>query len=86
MAMTSPGYDTILTEMSSSFTPDAARGVLTLDFTSAQRDRMHQLAEKARRGELNESEKIEVDNYERIGSLLSILQSRARMALREANS
>jgi hypothetical protein len=43
---------------------------------------MRDLSEKARQGELTADEQREIDNYERVGHYLAILQSKARMALR----
>ncbi len=45
---------------------------------------MHALAEKARQGTLTPEEQQEVDNYERVGHYLAILQSKARIALRDS--
>ncbi len=67
--------------------PAAARGILTLTFGPADRDRMHALAAKARAGSLTPDERAEVEAYSRVGSLLGILKSRARRALkRRANN
>jgi hypothetical protein len=61
--------------------PDAARSILALDFTAADRDRMNQLSAKARGGELTADENEELDNYLRVGDLLAIMQSKARRSL-----
>ena len=45
---------------------------------------MRMLAEKARAGTLSAEEREEADSFERISSLLGILQSRARVTLRNA--
>lgn len=82
MDTASISYDTIFSELESDFTPQAAEGVLSLDFSQRQRDRMDELAAKARDGELTDDERSEAESYERAGAILSILQSRARMALR----
>ena len=39
---------------------------------------MHELAEKARAGTLTVEEHVEMDNYERVGHLLSLMKSKAR--------
>jgi hypothetical protein len=60
----------------------AAKGILTLGFSVADKDRMHTLAAKAREGTLTADEQTEVEAYSRVGSLLGILKSKARRALK----
>jgi hypothetical protein len=36
------------------------------------------MSAKARKGTLTEDEQVEIDNYERVGHLLNLLQSKAR--------
>jgi hypothetical protein len=64
----------------------AAKGILTLGFSPADKDRMHTLAAKAREGTLTSDEQAEVEAYSRIGSLLGILKSKARRALKRRTS
>jgi hypothetical protein len=59
-----------------------AKGFLALAFSPADIDRMHELAAKAREGMLSADEQAEVEAYSRIGSLLGILKSKARRALK----
>ena len=61
---------------------EAARAMLLFAFPERDRVRMHELSEKARRGALTPDEEAEADSYERIGSLLGLLQSKARLTLR----
>ena len=63
-------------------TPTLARHLLKLDFDAHDRARMHQLAVKNEESRLSSSERREFDEYVRVGTLLSILQSRARKALK----
>lgn len=65
----------------------AAKGILALQFSQADKERMHLLVAKARADELNSEETSEVEAYSRINSLLGILKSKARRALkrRETN-
>ncbi len=67
-------------------TAAAAKGILTLRFSSADKDRMHTLASKARADTLTSNEQAEVEAYSRIGSLLGILKSKARRALKHRTS
>jgi hypothetical protein len=64
----------------------AAKGILTLGFSPADKERMHSLAAKARDGTLTSDEQAEVEAYSRIGSLLGILKSKARRALKRRTS
>jgi hypothetical protein len=60
----------------------AAKGLLTLGFSAADKDRMHALVGKARAGTLNADEQAEVEAYSRICSMLGIVKSKARRALK----
>ena len=68
------------------FSAAAAEGILTLGFSPADKDRMHTLTAKARAGTLTADEQAEVEAYSRIGSLLGILKSKARRALKRRTS
>jgi hypothetical protein len=59
----------------------AARFILSLAFNDNDKARMHDLAVKNQEGNLSPEEWRELENYLRVGNLLSILQSKARMAL-----
>ncbi len=76
--------DTILSNLHGSLTPQAAEGILALGFPEQQQQKMQTLAEKARAGAFSAEEREEANSFERISSLLGILQSRARMTLRDA--
>jgi hypothetical protein len=66
--------------------PAAAEGLLALRFSQADSDRMNELAAKARAGALSDDEQAEVEAYSRINSLLGILHSKARRALKRRGS
>jgi hypothetical protein len=66
--------------------PAAARGLLKLGFSRADKDRMHDLAAKARAGTLTAEEQDEVEAYSHVSSLLGILKSVARRALKRRAS
>ncbi len=78
--------DRILTNLSGTLSPQAAEGILCLGFSEQQRQTMKDLAEKARSGELTADEQEEAASFERVSSLLGILQSRARVSMRNAAS
>jgi hypothetical protein len=69
----------------SSFSPEAARGILAIRFGLADKHRMDTLAAKARGGTLTPEERAEAEAYSRVGSLLGILKSKARQALKSRN-
>lgn len=62
---------------------DAARSLLSLTFSEEDVARMNDLSAKARVGALAPVEQTELDNYERVGHIIGILQSKARISLRK---
>ena len=60
----------------------AARAILELDFKQADKDRMRVLLAKAKKGTLKAKEKVEIDNYERVGHMLSLMKSKARRSIK----
>jgi hypothetical protein len=64
------------------FSPEAARAILDLDFNQADKDHMRRLSAKAQEGTLTSREKTAINNYERIGHLLNLMQSKARRTLK----
>jgi hypothetical protein len=60
---------------------EAARFLLRLEFAQEDRDRMHELAAKAREGTLTPDEKEGIRNYELVGTLLALMKSKARQRL-----
>ncbi len=65
---------------------ETAKIILTFDFGKEDRERMNQLAEKARDGTLIAEEQAEIDCYERVGHFLSLLRSKARTSLKRADT
>lgn len=60
-----------------------AQFVLRVQFGGEDNDRMRELSQKARDGELTEAEQAEINSYERVGHVLGILKAKARV--RELN-
>ncbi len=60
----------------------AARQIVQLGFSNDELARMHELAVKNQSGTVTPEEASELDNYCRVGAMLSILQSRARQVLK----
>src|SRR5271165_505577 len=67
-------------------TPDAARYLLSMKLPSGDEDRVNELSAKARAGSLTEAETQELDSYLHIGSLLAVMQSKARRLLKHTPS
>ena len=65
--------------------PRVARAILGLSFPKNDISRMHELSTKARAGTLTPEEDAEMDNFERAGSILSTLKSKARQVLRRSS-
>jgi hypothetical protein len=66
-----------------SLTPEAAEGLLRIKFAQRDLDRMHELALKNQDGVLTRREKREMENYRRVGFLLDLMHSKARLALKK---
>lgn len=64
--------------------PEAARYLLSIKLPACDEDRVNELSTKARAGALTESEQQELDSYLHIGSLLAVMQSKARRLLKPA--
>lgn len=60
----------------------AARALLDLEFPRADKDRMQVLAAKAGEGTLSPEEQAEINNYEKVGHILSLMKSKARRSLK----
>ncbi len=63
---------------------EAARSILNFQLSQADRERVNELAAKARAGILMPEERAELDEYERIACLLELMQSKARLSLMQA--
>lgn len=61
---------------------EVAEYLPSIDFEKSDLERMNFLAERSREGTLTPAEAAELDSYLHVGSLLSILQSKARRLLR----
>jgi hypothetical protein len=66
-------------------TPDVARYLLSMHLRDADRDRVDELSAKARSGSLTDAEEVELDSCLHVGSLLGVMQSRARRLLRKTS-
>ena len=66
--------------------PELARYILELGFSTEDRARMRELAAKNRRGDISHQELEELDNYITAGDILAIWQSKARRALKQCQA
>lgn len=73
--------DQILDPLSSCLTPEVARPVVELRANPAAQQRIDELAEKCNEGELSGDERAEYEVYVVAGSLIAILQAKARRLL-----
>ena len=64
--------------------PEAARYLLSIKLPARDEDRVNELSAKARAGSLSDSEQQELDSYLHIGSMLAVMQSKARRLLKHA--
>lgn len=62
--------------------PEAARYLLSIAFSEADHSRMQTLMDKSNEGSLTFDEAEELDGYVNIANVLSVMHSRARVALR----
>jgi hypothetical protein len=60
----------------------AARAILDLGFTQADQERMRQLSARDREGTLSAEEQSEINNYERVGHMLSLMKLKASLSLK----
>jgi hypothetical protein len=60
----------------------AARAILALGFSREDQDRMRHLLAKAKEETLSSEEQAEINNYERVGHIISMMKSKARQSLK----
>jgi hypothetical protein len=63
-------------------TPEVARYLLSMKLPSADEQRVNELSARARAGSLTESERQGLESYLHIGTLLGVMQSKARRLLK----
>ena len=61
--------------------PEAAASLLKLSFDQRDRDRMRELLVKNQDDSLSPDEKIELESYRQVASMVDLIQARARQAL-----
>ncbi|HEV3006831.1 MAG TPA: hypothetical protein VGX78_20340 [Pirellulales bacterium] len=64
-------------------TTEAARAILTINFSDGDRERVRELSEKARQGTLSHVEQAELDCFVRVEQIIGLMHSKARTSLKE---
>jgi hypothetical protein len=64
---------------------ELARHLLALHFPASDHARYEELSEKAQQGSLSDAERAELNDYVDVNDLLTLLQARARAALKHRN-
>ena len=78
--------DRLLDPVARCLTPEAARRLLELRADEATQDRIEELALASTEGRLSEQERAEYETYVLAGSLLAILQAKARVLAAQGGS
>jgi hypothetical protein len=86
MTVSSGILERILKPKSGSFSPELARYMFSLSFPKAAINRYLKLSAKAQEGSLTSAEEAELDDYLSANTLLSILNSKARVSLKKSRS
>ena len=74
---TQPHEATIFDGLNADISPAAATAILSFGFSDKQKNRMSEVAAKARDGSITTDERDEADSFERVSSLIGMLQSKA---------
>ena len=64
--------------------PEVAKSVLKWKFTARAVRRMNHLAERNRKGTITDAEREQLQRYLRVGSLINLIQAKARLSLQSA--
>lgn len=64
--------------------PEVARTILKFGFDPEDHRRIDELSAKAQKGTLTPEERAELEEYVRVNTQLTILQSKARLSLKRA--
>lgn len=65
---------------------EAAEAILALSFPSSDQERASELAQKAGADTLTAEEQREMEDYKHVGRLIELMQSRARLSLKNLRS
>jgi hypothetical protein len=62
---------------------DVAKSLLQWRFTDRATARMGDLADRNNKGTISDTEREELDKYLRVGSLINLVQAKARLSLKQ---
>jgi hypothetical protein len=65
--------------------PEVAKIVLKWKFRANTVRRINRLAERNRKGTISDTEREQLQRYLRVGSLINLIQAKARLSLQSAN-
>jgi len=68
------------------FSPEKAEAIVSLAFPREDQERMLELMDRNNEGLLTDSERAEMEGFRRVGTLLGILQARARLTLDKSHA
>ena len=83
MSTRSTLLDRIIEPQAGGLLPEHARYILSLDFSPDEHARYCELSAKAQTGTLTEQEQADLDEFLTTNALLMILQSKARISLKQ---
>ena len=66
--------------------PEKAEAIVSLAFAPVDQARMRELMDSNNQRSLTDSERAEMEGFRRVGTLLGILQARARLTLGKARA
>jgi len=66
--------------------PEAAKALLTLKLRKPDVARFNQLVKLAKKGKISSEERYQLDSFLRFGNFMTLLQSKARVALKRSES
>lgn len=76
----------LLEPLAAGLTSEMARYIAEFRADEAVQRRIEELAEKANEGELTEQERLEYEEYVEAGTMIAVLQSKARKRLNSVRS
>ena len=76
----------VLTASEGDLSPEVARSVLRWKFSRQATSHINKLAARNMKGSISTAEREELERYVRVGSLINLLQAKARLSLQESYS
>lgn len=74
-------FERVIAPEDPSLSPQLAYEILKWRFPESDHESMDELAAKARAGTMTEQERLEAESFDRVGSFITILKSKARRTL-----